>query len=297
MMSLKNDLRDLFEIGRHPLKIIGTKPRLEDGFSIEELVFETADGEAVRGMITKPADANNPLPAILYGHGHGNRYDIGIAEMLEGRRALQSPMGPALARAGFISLMVELPTFGTRASQTESALSKALLWQGKTLAGQMLGEQASALDYLVARADVDGENIGVFGISMGATLGYWLAAVDERIKCAMHECCYADFATLIETGAHDLHGAYLTLPGLLNMASNGEIAGLIAPRAQLICTGDEDPLAPPLAVDRAFAQTRAAYQKRGALEQLYLHREINSGHQETAAMRQRVLEFAAEHLQ
>ncbi len=40
---------------------------------------------------------------------------------------------------------------------------------------------------------------------------------------------------------HDLHGIYLTIPGLLEVAGNGEIAGLIAPRPQLICIGDRDP--------------------------------------------------------
>jgi hypothetical protein len=129
----------------------------------------------------------------------------------------------------------------------------------------------------------------MYGISMGATLAYWLAAVDERIAAIAHLCCYADFATLIETGAHDLHGIYLTVPGLLAETSTGEIAGLVAPRPQLICVGEADTLTPPLAIDRALVETRAAY-GGGPLEVL---RQAGIGHQETPEMRAAVLDFFA----
>lgn len=130
-----------------------------------------------------------------------------------------------------------------------------------TLFGQMLSEQQAALTWLSMRNDVDPARIGMTGISMGATLSYFLAALDPRIAAIAHLCCYADFATLVATGAHDLHGHYLTIPGLLAETSTGEIAGLVAPRPQLICVGLDDPLTPPQAVERAHAATRAAYRR------------------------------------
>lgn len=126
---------------------------------------------------------------------------------------------------------------------------------------------------------------------MGATLGYWLAAVEPRAACLAHLCCYADFDSLIDAGAHDLHGIYLTVPGLLDIASNGEIAGMIAPRPQFIGIGDKDALTPPAAVDRALAQTRGAYRDAGAPDNLVLHRERETGHAETPAMRAAMLAF------
>ncbi len=160
----------------------------------------------------------------------------------------------------------------------------------------MLGELSSALDYLASRPDVDPDRIGAFGISMGSTFGYWLAAVEPRISALMQLCCFADFSELMKTGAHDLHGIYLTIPGLLNIASNGQIAGLVAPRPQLICIGDQDPLTPPHAFEPAYAEAKAAYEAAGAAEKLVLHREAQTGHEESPEMRERVLAFAAEHL-
>lgn len=294
-MTQINALRAAFEIGRHPLHYVCSRSVDNEVAVVETVTFETASGEPVRGLMTLPATPG-PHPAILYIHAHGNRYDIGAAELTDGRPALQGPLGPLLASMGFVTLAIDLPCFGERATATESAAAKALLWRGRSLAGQMLGELASALDWLAARQDVDPSRIGAYGISMGATFGYWLAAVDPRIACLVHQCCYADFAALIEAGEHDRHGIYLTVPGLLGIASNGTIAGLVAPRPQLACIGDLDPLTPPAAVDIALAETRAAYAAAGASDRFQLCREPNVGHQESPRMREETLAFFRRHL-
>jgi dienelactone hydrolase len=160
----------------------------------------------------------------------------------------------------------------------------------------MLGELASALDWLAADPGTDARRIGVFGLSMGATLGYWLSAVEPRVAAVAHLCCFADFAALMQSGAHDLHGPYLTVPGLLRIASNGEIAGLIAPRPQFVGLGDADPLTPPAATEPALAALRAAYRAAGAETALRVHREAETGHRETPAMRRAMMRFFAEEL-
>ncbi len=262
---------------------------------LEELEFVTAGGETVRGFLTRPPH-DRPVPAILCIHAHGFQYQIGASELLDGRPSLFSPVGPVFPGMGFAALMIDMPGFGIRAEPGESARTKARLWRGKSEAGQMLGELAAAFAWLTARDDIIADKVGVYGISMGATLGYWLASVEPRIACVAHMCAYADFATLIETGAHDLHGIYLTVPGLLNIASNGEIAGRIAPRPQLIAIGDLDPLTPPAAVDRALSETRAAYAAASASERLTVHREPESGHVETSAIRDAVAAFFRRYL-
>lgn len=296
---LAEKLACVFEIGDHRLEPVSRRPVDASGFRLEQLEFRNVQGEGVRAFFARPqkreaekaGGSGGRDPAILYIHAHGNRHDIGCDELIAGRPALQGPLGPVLAEAGYAVLAIDLPCFGRRAEQAESAAAKAALWYGRSLAAQMVGELASALDWLEGEEGVDGGRLGVFGLSMGATLAYWLAAVDRRLKSVVHLCCYADFATLIESGVHDMHGPYLTVPGLLSFTGNGEIAGLVAPRPQLICIGDQDPLTPPQAVDRALAATRAAYEI--APEALVVHREAETGHRESAAMRQAVMAFFA----
>jgi hypothetical protein len=291
---MMRELVDLFEIGRHALTFEGSESLPGDAqWELERLHFRTRSGEAVRGFLCRPA-VEGPVPVVLVIHAHGNRYDIGSDELMRGRPALAGPPGPALAALGIASLCMDMPCFGQRAGVSESAAAKAALWRGRSLAGQMVGECHAALDWLAAQPWARPDRLGVFGISMGATLGYWLAAVDGRVRALAQDCCLADFAGLIDADAHDLHGIYLTVPGLLQVAANGQIAGMVAPRAQFIGLGALDPLTPPDAMAVALDQVRATYAAKGG--RLVIHREAAHGHVETPAMRAAMLDFMAEAL-
>jgi dienelactone hydrolase len=287
-------LRDLIRVPDRPR---GAPPVLErtvvvaDGVAVETLRLDLADGRHARAFLTRPDAPDGRRPAVLYCHAHGARYAIGATELLDGRPSLLSPYGPMLAQRGFVTLCLDMPTFGDSADEREDPLSKALLWQGRTLMGEMLADLVAGFDHLAARDDVDAARIAAFGLSMGATHSYFLAAIEPRIARVAHLCCFADLASLIRTGAHDLHGHYMTIPGLLAHTSFGRIAGMVAPRPQLVCTGDRDPLTPPDAVATAFAECRAAYRAAGAEAALLRLTEPETGHVETPAMRAAVLSF------
>ena len=285
--------RELVGLSEPPVVQLSRQVEPADGYVVEHLRLRLGDAE-VRGILTRPTDGDRRLPAILYGHSHGGRYDIGARELLDGREYLLDPLGPAFARAGYVTLCIDMPVFGERATTSEGAAAKALLWHGQSLFGQMLCDHSAALTYLAGRDDVDPARIGAFGISMGCMLSYWLAAMDERIAAVAHLCCFADFRTMIALGAHDGHGIYLTVPGLLAEADGGSIAALIAPRPQLVCLGEMDSLTPPAAVARAWAELAPAYAGApGMLEKLS---EPGIGHRETPRMRNATLAFFAAHL-
>ena len=112
---------------------------------MECLQLHLPDGEEVADSSPGRKRAGGPLPAILFAHAHGDRYDIGAGELTEGRPAWLDPPGPVLAREGFVTLSVDMPTFGdARTSPKVRSAKAALLWYGRTLFGQMLGEQAGA---------------------------------------------------------------------------------------------------------------------------------------------------------
>jgi hypothetical protein len=286
-------LRELFRLDTPAIELVSSSAETHDGYVLERLRLRLEGRGEVRGLLTRPVGAG-PHPAILYGHSHGGRYDIGASELLVGREYLLDPLGPVLARAGYVTLCIDMPVFGERATVSEGYAAKALLWHGKSLIGQMLSDHQAALNHLASRPDVDATRIGAFGISMGCTLSYWLAAVDERIAATAHLCCFADLRMMIETSAHDGHGIYLTVPGLLEEADAGDIAALVAPRPQLICIGEADGLTPLPAFERAWAVTRGAYDAAGG--RLDLVRAPGVGHQETPAMREAMLKFFADEL-
>lgn len=288
------ELRDLIRVPERPRNappVLERAVAAADGVAVETLRLDLGEGRSTRAFLTRPDAPAGRLPAVLYCHAHGARYGIGASELLDGRPSLLSPYGPLLAGRGFVTLCLDMPTFGDSAGEKEDALSKALAWQGRTLMGEMLADLIAGVDHLAARDDVDPARIAAFGLSMGATHAYFLAAIEPRIARVAHLCCFADLTTLIASGAHDLHGHYMTISGLLAKTSFGRIAGMVAPRPQLVCTGDRDPLTPPGAVDVAFAECFSAYRAAGAQAALLRLAEPDTGHVETPAMRAAVLSF------
>lgn len=268
------------------------------GMRAERLDLLTADAQPVRAYLTGPEGEGSQQAAVIYCHAHGGRHDIGADELIAGRSALLSPAyGEALAKIGIVALCIDLPCFGERATERESSVSKALLWQGKTMFGAMLADLTGAIDLLQGFDGIDPERIGVMGLSMGATLAFWLGALDPRIKAVAHLCCCADLGTLVAKGAHELHGVYMTVPGLLNMIRTGQIAGLVAPRPQLACVGLIDPLTPAPAVTLAFDDIREAYRAANAPEAFITVIDPETGHVETPEMRAAVLRFLDRTLQ
>lgn len=276
--------------GKSALSVAATVQ--DQGFARHAIAIERS-GHALSGTLLLPEPSTTALPAVLYCHAHGNRHEIGASELMQGRPALQAPpYGPVLAQNGYAVLCIDMPGFGVRQKESsESALAKAALWRGKTMFGQMLAELSAALDALCALKQIDQTRIATLGISMGATHAYWLAALDERIAACAHMCAFSNIAALIHSGAHDLHGHYMSVPGLLEHGDMADVASLIAPRPQLIASGTDDPLTPPEALEPALGTVQQAYKARDALDRLTTLTSPGTGHVETPAMRRAVLAF------
>ena len=134
-----------------------------------------------------------------------------------------------------------------------------MLWRGQVLWGMMVYDSLRAIDYLVAREDVDAGRVATLGLSMGSTMAWWVAALDERVRVCVDLCCLTDFEALIETRGLDGHGIYYYVPGLLKQFTTAQINALIAPRAHLSLAGNHDRLTPPAGLDRIDAELRRVY--------------------------------------
>src|SRR5437763_1866113 len=140
--------------------------------------------------------------------------------------------------------------FGERSTRTELDTFKEMLWKGQVLWGMMVYDNLRALDYLLTREDVNPSRIGTVGLSMGSTMAWWTAALDERVKVTIDLCCLTDFHELIETRGLDGHGIYYFVPNLLKHFDTSSINALIAPRAHLSLNGNYDQLTPPRGLDK-----------------------------------------------
>ena len=255
---------------------------------VEQWTLSLNSEEPVPALLLHPLH-EPPRGIVLYCHAHGNRYDMGKAELLKGRPALQSPpYGEVLPLMGYAVLAVDHWCFGERAANAERAMVKRLLWQGKTLWGYRVHDTLVALEWLRLQAGFSNLPVTTLGLSMGSTTAIWAAALDPTITACIDLCCLAEFDALLANGSFDLHGEYFFVPGLLAEFSAAEISALIAPRRHLSMVGLADqltPLAGAASIDAAMAET---YRALGAANGWTQHRSP-VGHVETAEMRDLVL--------
>src|SRR3712207_4009169 len=120
------------------------------------------------------------------------------------------------------------------------------------------------LDYVATRPETQGQKIGCIGLSGGGLQTLWLAALDERVACAV----ISGYMYGVEDSLLHLSGNCDCnyIPHMWETADLGDVAALIAPRPLLIEAARQDPLNGPRGIDNVLEQSaiiRQAYELLG----------------------------------
>jgi dienelactone hydrolase len=276
---------------RRPVTGRKTGEAERDGYILETWVLDLNGLEPVPAYVARPRGASGRLPAVLFNHSHGGGYTIGKKEFVEGRSYMYAtPYARELTEQGYVAMAIDHWIFGERSGTPELDMAKLMLWKGQVLWGMMVYDSLRAMDLLAERPDVDASRIATLGMSMGSTMAWWLAALDERVKVTVDICCLTDFDALIAARGLGHHGIYYYVPGLLKHFTTSGINALIAPRPHLGLVGLKDDLTPLDGVDRIERDLTAEYTRQGHPERWKLLR-YDVAHQETAEGRKEIVEF------
>lgn len=275
------------------------KTEKHDGYALEHLELDLNGVEPVPALLLVPNKRAAKAPGLLYIHWHGGNYPTGKDELLTGRKVLPA-YAPVLAEKGIVALAIDSWCFGQRkhvenGGQGESDTFKLMLWKGQVLWGMMLFDEMQALTYLCGRPEVDAAKIGAFGISMGATKAWWLAALDPRVKLCIDLCCLTDYDELIKIQNLRGHGIYYYVPRLLKHFTAGDINALIVPRPRVSLNGRRDLLTPPAGVEKIRDQVLPLYERYGKKDDCRIEL-FDCGHEETPEMRKLILASMDKHL-
>ncbi|MCC6696426.1 MAG: acetylxylan esterase [Candidatus Hydrogenedentes bacterium] len=291
-------LGDLPERRKPQATLVKREPR--EGYVLEHLVLDLNGIQPVPALMLIPNNVKTRAPGMLYIHWHGGDYNVGKMELLQGTRAMEA-YAPVYAEKGIVTLAIDSWCFGERAPYPEEGKRgeedtfKEMLWKGQVLYGMMLFDEWQALNYLCTRPEVDDTRIGAFGISMGSTKAWWLAALDERVSCCIDLCCLTDYQSLIEDKGLRRHGIYYYVPSLLKHFDTKDINELIVPRPRLSLNGREDGLTPPRGVEKVRDHLLPLYERYGQKEDCRIEL-FDCPHQELPEMRAIVLEWLDRHL-
>lgn len=265
-----------------------------EGYTLEHLELDLNGIEPVPAMLLLPDKRAPRAPGLLYIHAHGGTYDLGKEELLKGRSVLPA-YAPVCAAKGIVTLAIDSWCFSDRkrlpdGQRGEWDTFKLMLWKGQVLWGMMMFDEIQAAAWLRGRPEVDPGRVGAFGLSMGATKAWWLAALDPQIKLCIDLCCLTDFDELIRTNHLRGHAIYYFVPRLLKHFRTREINELIVPRPHLSLNGRKDLLTPPAGVERVRDHLRPLYARHGDAEDCRIEL-FDCGHEEIPEMRRLVGEW------
>lgn len=292
-----------------PIHVLTQRVEQRQTYTLEHLTLELNGLDPVPAYFVKPVHAIGPLPTVLFNHAHWGQYAVGKRELIEtrpdepGTLCQRPPWGEALAAAGYAALCIDHWCFGERGqpgaggadypvvpptqwspSQPEHETFKRMLWDGRVMWGMMVHDSVRALDYLCSRDDVDADRIATLGMSMGSTMAWWLAALDERVRVCVDIGCLTDVHTYRQQRGPLTHNFFYFVPDLLRHFSTSDINALIAPRPHLALAGERDDLTPPAGLDIVDAAMQRVYADLGAADAWKLVRE-DVPHCETPTMR------------
>jgi lysophospholipase L1-like esterase len=284
-----------------PSRVRRITRELRPGYVLEKVALDNGvDGE-VSALLLLPEKVKTPAPAILWLHSSTpDKTQI----IIPGTNGGEESLGEAFVKAGYVVLSPDAYWHGDRAGTGPSgtaetgraeqeSLFKLHLWMGRTLWGMFVRDDQVALDYLCSRPEVDKTRIGATGMSMGSTRAWWLAAVDERIACAVGVACLTRYQNLIAHGQLRQHGVYYWVNGLLRHFDTEAVFALIAPRPYLALTGELDAGSPADGIRVIEEKAGGVYKALGAGDRFRSVRYPEIGHTYTPEMRREMLDWFA----
>jgi len=275
----------------HPV-VTGTLER--DGVRVENLHFQSRPGLYVTGNLYLPAGGGSGHPAVLYVCGHARVHEDGVSY---GNKTAYHHHGVWFARNGYVCLIIDTLQLGEIEGTHHGTFREGRWWwnaRGFTPAGVEAWNGIRALDYLVSRPEVDPERIGVTGRSGGGAYSWWLAALDERVACAVPVAGITSLRSHVVDGCVEGHCdcMYFVNAARWDFA---RAASLVAPRPLLISNTDKDPIFPVDAVYEVYQGTRAVYERIGAAPALGLNLE-EGPHQDIEPLRTAAFHWMNRHL-
>lgn len=270
-----------------------------NGYIREKMIIQTEPGVWMPFYVLIPdkmvEDEKRPCIIAPHGHGFGGKYSVAgrvdIPIVKERIEEFNCDYGVQFVKEGYIVFCPEARGFGERREWTiqkddeESFLQSSCkelnniaICLGRSLTGMWVWDLMQLINYIETREDCNSEKIGCAGLSGGGLQTLWLAALDDRIKCAVVSGYFYGYKDSLLKLSNNCCCNYV--PHLWEHVDMGDLGALIAPRAILIESGIQDGLNGERGIVNVTEQleiTLQAYKLYNAESSVY-HHMFEGGH-------------------
>lgn len=217
---------------RTPLNVVIRDRRTYDGYSVENVMFESVPGNFVTGNLYRPLNARPSYAAMLSTHGHYPRIEKiedyeNYARFWPGMQARCA----TLARMGAVALSIDMFGYG----DSMQLVGQDAHRQPSSLTIQTWNAMR-AVDFLLSLDGVDPKRVGVSGESGGGTQTFLLTALDSRIALSAPVVMVSSYffgGCKCESGLPIHRSAD-------HFVNNAMIAAMAAPRPLLVVSDGND---------------------------------------------------------
>jgi len=260
---------------KNALKPILRSKKVMDGYTVENVAFESMPGFWVTGNLYTPLKANGRIPGILCPTGHSKNFAEARAD------ANWQKLCAGLARMGAVVLAYDMIGY-SESDQCVHLLplaSKIQTWNS-----------IRAVDFLLTLKNVDPKRIAMTGYSGGGTQTFLLSAVDSRVAVSAPVTMVSAYfygGCICESGLpiHSGHGIE---------TNNVEIAALMAPKPMIVVSDGKDWTKNVPVVE--FPYIRNVYNLYGDQDKVENAHFPEEGHDYGISKRKAVYAFFAKHL-
>jgi uncharacterized protein len=281
---------------RTPLNAVLGSKRIHDGYTVQNVYFESIPGFYMCGNLYRPVNDSIKHPAILCPHGHFEGDTLGAWGRF---RPEQQKRCATFARMGAVVFSYSM--FGYAGESSKQLDPYAVIekpdidsirkYHQVPLALTMqTWNSIRSLDFLETLPDVDMTKVGITGASGGGTQTFLLAALDDRISvsvpvvmvsCNFFGGCNCESGLPIHQSAD-------------HFTNNAEIAAMAAPKPMLLISDGNDWTKNEPTIELPFLKrTYSFYNSENNVENVHFPDGV---HDYGFAKRIPVYKFMAQHL-
>lgn len=269
----------------YDMKVIGEERR--DNYTARKIEFNVNGFSRIKAYLLIP-DGKGPFPAVNLLHDHGGHLYIGKEKMIrpfdvdsavikdadEWSAKLYDGqyVGDYLAHHGYVVFSMDAPMWGERGREEGVDRSKYdiiagnMMMLGRNLSAFMTYDDIASTDFLTTLSEVDKDNIGCAGCSMGAYRTWMLSALSDKVKAGVAACWMVttDVQMSVKDNKREYGGFANCIPGLRQYLDYPDIASLACPKPMLFINGTKDHLFPVDGVKKAFGIMHSVWQSQNA---------------------------------